>query len=53
MKLSDKGVTNNSGIRDNYRRGNVADFLKSQIKDGYTLTPEEIKIVENSGAEKS
>jgi len=28
----------NSGIRDNYNRGLVADFLKSHIKDGSHLS---------------
>ena len=30
--------TNNSGIRDNHRRGVVADFLQSKIKDGSRLS---------------
>ena len=29
---------NNSGIRDNYRRGNVGDFLESQVKEGSRLS---------------
>jgi hypothetical protein len=28
------GSLNDSGIRDNHRRGNVADFLKSKLKTG-------------------
>ena len=32
------GLTNNSGIRDNHRRGIVADFLKAKIKGGSRLS---------------
>jgi hypothetical protein len=38
----------NSGVRDNHKRGVVADFLKVKIRSGYGLTPEEIKIVEGA-----
>ena len=31
-------ATNNSGIRDNHRRGLVADFLKTKIKGGSRLS---------------
>jgi hypothetical protein len=27
-----------SGIRDNYRRGTVGDFLREKVKDGSTLS---------------
>ncbi len=30
--------TNNSGLRDNYTRGTVADFLKGKIQDGSRLS---------------
>src|SRR5271167_1604606 len=29
---------NNSGIRDNHRRGNVADFLKAKVQTGSRLS---------------
>src|SRR5262249_3865113 len=29
---------NNSGLRDNYSRGNVADFLRSKIREGSQLS---------------
>jgi hypothetical protein len=32
------GVTSNSGIRDNHRRGLVADFLKAKIRGGSRLS---------------
>ena len=32
------GPLQNSGIRDNYNRGIVAEFLKSHIKDGSYLS---------------
>ena len=32
------GATSNSGIRDNHRRGLVADFLKAKIRDGSRLS---------------
>jgi hypothetical protein len=32
------GATSNSGIRDNHRRGLVADFLKAKIKEGSRLS---------------
>ena len=32
------GVTSNSGIRDNHRRGLVADFLKANIRGGSRLS---------------
>jgi len=28
----------NSGIRDNHRRGNVADFLKAKVQTGSRLS---------------
>ena len=32
------GAASNSGIRDNHRRGLVADFLKAKIRDGSRLS---------------
>jgi hypothetical protein len=32
------GETSNSGIRDNHRRGPVADFLKAKIRHGSRLS---------------
>ena len=29
---------NNSGLRDNYSRGNVADFLRTKIREGSLLS---------------
>ena len=31
-------ASTNSGIRDNHRRGNVADFLKAKLKTGSRLS---------------
>jgi hypothetical protein len=31
-------LPNNSGLRDNYSRGNVADFLRTKIRDGSQLS---------------
>jgi len=42
MKVSNTAPTNPplplSGIRDNYRRGCVGDFLKNKIQEGSTLS---------------
>lgn len=35
---SDKTAASLSGIRDNYERGNVGDFLKAKIQEGSTLS---------------
>ena len=38
LNKKDNPTLQSSGIRDNYKRGNVGDFLKGKIQEGSTLS---------------